>query len=55
MNFTLLNVALKHSFSKLSDNIYSYAVKLVETAARQMLQQDFFKVDGQDYTYAHHF
>lgn len=34
MNFTLLNVALKQSFSKLSDHIYSYAVKLVETAGK---------------------
>lgn len=55
MNFTLLNVALEHSFSKFSDHISSYAVKLVETAARQMLQQYFFKVERQDYTYTHTF
>lgn len=46
MNFTLLNNALKQSFSKFSDHIYSYAVKLVETTARQMLQQHFFRSGG---------
>lgn len=34
MNFTLLNNALEHSFSKFSDHISSYAVKLVETAGK---------------------